>query len=482
MTSRRFSSHLRFAVWSLIAVLGCTAAVQANTTNSVPGESFDSFESYTNGTVLTGTNGWYGTAPTGAVVMTESYDFPLRQPLDDDTHTNILAISDTVSNLLDNSPFTDTNIWVDVMVNPLRSAVEPEVDDEIQLAMYFNTNGHMVIRHRYWVNGSDQAVRWTELDHDPVGTDEWARVTVKLDYRTTTYGQGFQDRFFQVSLNGGGAISNFYGSPKLWTGVEPDYGPPPWTNGSWFVLVNAPTLTGPDGVNAIEVQGTGKIDDLVVTNGEVFASTRWKVATTAGTGGDIYPGGDVMIPDGDDVTFTITPDPGYAIDDVLVDSVSTGAVSSVSFLNVTSEHELVASFVATSGLGTPHDWLDTYATNPIVDYDAADLEDWDGDGALNWEERVAGTLPDDTNSVFEILDVMFLDGSNKVVWFGTTNFGVTTPFSMYRSTNDLTADEWDLIESNTLPRAADGTNIYWDTTAPDGLPAYYQPTIIWVVE
>ena len=86
------------------------------------------------------------------------------------------------------------------------------------------------------------------------------------------------------------------------------------------------------------------------------------------------------------------------------------------------------------------------ATRQLAAYNAADLEDWDGDGALNWEERIAGTIPTDIDSVFEVIDVMYLDGSNKVVWFGTTNISMTTPnCSMYRSTNDLTADKWDLI-------------------------------------
>ena len=43
-------------------------------------------------------------------------------------------------------------------------------------------------------------------------------------------------------------------------------------------------------------------------------------------------------------TFTITPDTGYHVADVLVDGVSVGAVTSYTFTNVTADHTIAASF------------------------------------------------------------------------------------------------------------------------------------------
>ena len=43
-------------------------------------------------------------------------------------------------------------------------------------------------------------------------------------------------------------------------------------------------------------------------------------------------------------TFTITPDTGYHVADVLVDGVSVGAVTSYTFTNVTANHTIAASF------------------------------------------------------------------------------------------------------------------------------------------
>ncbi len=43
-------------------------------------------------------------------------------------------------------------------------------------------------------------------------------------------------------------------------------------------------------------------------------------------------------------TFTMTPVTGYHVADVLVDSVSVGAVTSYTFTNVTAAHTIEASF------------------------------------------------------------------------------------------------------------------------------------------
>jgi hypothetical protein len=127
--------------------------------------------------------------------------------------------------------------------------------------------------------------------------------------------------------------------------------------------------------------------------------------------------------------------------------------------------------------GTAHSWLDTHAPTNILNYEAADYEDWDGDLALNWEEYPAGTIPTNLTSVFKVLSVDYMSGSNKVTWYGTTDSGITKPFSMYRSTNALALNLWELIQSNSITRDASGTNEWWDVPAPEDVPAFYQPAI-----
>ncbi len=68
-------------------------------------------------------------------------------------------------------------------------------------------------------------------------------------------------------------------------------------------------------------------------------------ASVTGTGGSIAPAGTTTAYEGDDVAYTITPDPGYAVADVLVDGSSVGPVATYTFTNVTDGHTIAASFV-----------------------------------------------------------------------------------------------------------------------------------------
>jgi hypothetical protein len=75
-----------------------------------------------------------------------------------------------------------------------------------------------------------------------------------------------------------------------------------------------------------------------------FIQISYTITATAGTGGSISPSGTVTVPHGGSQAFTITPNAGYVIADVLVDGSSVGAVSSYTFTNVTSNHTIHATF------------------------------------------------------------------------------------------------------------------------------------------
>ena len=68
------------------------------------------------------------------------------------------------------------------------------------------------------------------------------------------------------------------------------------------------------------------------------------ITASAGLNGSISPSGAVSVNDGDNQSFTITTDDNYHIADVLVDSVSVGAVTSYDFTNVIGDHTIAASF------------------------------------------------------------------------------------------------------------------------------------------
>jgi hypothetical protein len=77
-----------------------------------------------------------------------------------------------------------------------------------------------------------------------------------------------------------------------------------------------------------------------------FSVTAYTIAASAGTGGSISPSGSVSVNHGAGNTFTISPDTGYGVANVLVDGASVGALGSYTFNNVTGNHTISASFAA----------------------------------------------------------------------------------------------------------------------------------------
>ncbi|MDR1345966.1 MAG: T9SS type A sorting domain-containing protein, partial [Bacteroidales bacterium] len=70
----------------------------------------------------------------------------------------------------------------------------------------------------------------------------------------------------------------------------------------------------------------------------------YSITATADTNGSISPSGSVSVTGGNSQIFTITPNSGYQISQVLVDGSNVGAVSSYPFSNVTANHTISASF------------------------------------------------------------------------------------------------------------------------------------------
>ncbi|MBL0048016.1 MAG: PKD domain-containing protein [Bacteroidetes bacterium] len=92
------------------------------------------------------------------------------------------------------------------------------------------------------------------------------------------------------------------------------------------------------------------------------------ISASAGSNGIISPLGNSTINCGTDLSYTITPDAGYTVQDVLVDGISQGAITSYTFTNVILNHTISASFVANC---IPFNWyldadLDGYYTGAPV--------------------------------------------------------------------------------------------------------------------
>lgn len=88
--------------------------------------------------------------------------------------------------------------------------------------------------------------------------------------------------------------------------------------------------------------------------GGASATAYYTITVTAGNGGSISPSGSVSVARGTSKAFTITPDEGYSISDVLVDGASGGAVKSYTFSDVTAAHTLSAVFSKLPASGLPY--------------------------------------------------------------------------------------------------------------------------------
>ncbi len=77
----------------------------------------------------------------------------------------------------------------------------------------------------------------------------------------------------------------------------------------------------------------------------VFLINTYTITASAGANGTISPEGEMIVEHGQDITFDITPDNGYDVEDVLVNGESVGAVASYTFENVTEDATIHAEFV-----------------------------------------------------------------------------------------------------------------------------------------
>jgi G8 domain-containing protein len=101
---------------------------------------------------------------------------------------------------------------------------------------------------------------------------------------------------------------------------------------------SAPT-TGARTATSAQATGITSFSDFAI--GEPPTQT---ILASAGTGGSISPSGSVIVLDGGDQAFTITPDGGYVIADVVVDGVSQGPVPGYTFTAVHAGHTINATF------------------------------------------------------------------------------------------------------------------------------------------
>ena len=77
-----------------------------------------------------------------------------------------------------------------------------------------------------------------------------------------------------------------------------------------------------------------------------FAVSTYSISASSSAGGNISPTGTTLVDEGSSQVYTITPESGYRVNDVVVDGISQGPVSSYTFGQVVDDHTIHATFVA----------------------------------------------------------------------------------------------------------------------------------------
>ncbi len=235
------------------------------------------------------------------------------------------------------------------------------VPETTEIALAWDPNDPAPEGYRIYQRLEGQAYDYTQ----PVWTGTNATGTVyNLEYDTTYY---FVVRAFEGTLESGDSNEASFTTPAS---APVAYTISATTTGDGAISpAGSVTVTGGTDQTFTVSPNTGSyIEDVLldgVSIGAVTTHTFAQVAqdhtisahfayyphtisASADTGGSISPSGSVSVIHGGSQGYTITPDSGYKVADVLVDGLSFGSVSSYTFDQVVADHTIHATFVVDS--------------------------------------------------------------------------------------------------------------------------------------
>ncbi|MBK9672926.1 MAG: T9SS type A sorting domain-containing protein [Bacteroidetes bacterium] len=183
-----------------------------------------------------------------------------------------------------------------------------------------------------------------------------------------------------------------------------------------------------DGVNNPAAVSSGTFTFTNVTAAHTiqasFSPITYSITATASSNGSISPSGINSVNCGSNQTYTITPNFGFSVFDVMVDGISIGAVTSHTFTNVTAPHTISATFVA-------------QVLNFTITASAGANGSISPSGAVNVTGGSSQTFIITPNSCYAILDVI-VDGISQGPFPSYTFTNVNAPHTITATFVQLT--------------------------------------------
>lgn len=324
-------------------------------------ESFES-ESYTDGYAATNLTDWASTSEDDASVITnmtyafepagEGITYPIG--ISGTTHLKVLKLNTeggTLSAMLDDTAtdFETQSIYVDTMINFVISEDDPSFAgmDDVKIAVFANAASNLVIRHGMY--DEELAITITNSVTDVVvDPAKWYRLTITIKQQAIN---GTPFSLFKVSLNGADPIIHVNARDgDVWFDASQD----------------ANDSTDYSKLTAVSFQGTGYIDDLVVTRDNPFGPAGFfDVYTVVGANGSINGDAHQDVAPGDDLTIVYTADEWYRIDALEVDGVPVSAAAGEATYtqvltdvqgDISNNVSFVQATQGQTGLGVPNAW------------------------------------------------------------------------------------------------------------------------------
>jgi hypothetical protein len=188
------------------------------------------------------------------------------------------------------------------------------------------------------------------VDHDPEDphapglAQSYSARTLRNDMGAFG-GPGRTPETFTITMVQGahGTITPFQGTPipvesiDVPSGNDQEFNIAPDSGyGVRELLVNSTPAGTLQNYTAVNVRSAGSIGASFVR--------RYTIHTSSRGHGTLSPAGVLLVDEGSDVAFTMTPDHGYTIDSILIDGLLAGSVPSYSFLSDSADHSINVSF------------------------------------------------------------------------------------------------------------------------------------------